>query len=122
MVWCPLLYTSAASYVSWRVARPLIALDADHCAREAELRFGLVRVSEEIEGITLYSGEADEKRHLDVIFETVLDISRRIVTRLTRVTAGYGWFTIVAPILVARPAISSDMTFGGLMMLVGALT
>ena len=124
MVWCALLYAGAASYVSWRVGRPLIALDADHYAREAELRFGLVRVSEEIEGITLYGGEADEKRRLDAIFETVLDISRRIVgavTRLTWVTAGYGWFTIVAPILVAAPGyLSSDMTFGELMMLVGA--
>ena len=124
MVWCALLYAGAASYMSWRVGRPLIALDADHYAREAELRFGLVRVSEEIEGITLYGGEADEKRRLDTIFETVLDISRRIVgavTRLTWVTAGYGWFTIVAPILVAAPGyLSSDMTFGELMMLVGA--
>ena len=124
MVWCALLYAGAASYLSWRVGRPLIALDADHYAREAELRFGLVRVSEEIEGITLYGGEADEKRRLDAIFETVLDISRRIVgavTRLTWVTAGYGWFTIVAPILVAAPGyLSSDMTFGELMMLVGA--
>jgi vitamin B12/bleomycin/antimicrobial peptide transport system ATP-binding/permease protein len=124
MVWCALLYAGAASYLSWRVGRPLIALDADHYAREAELRFGLVRVSEEIEDITLYGGEADEKRRLDAIFETVLDISRRIVgalTRLTWVTAGYGWFTIVAPILVAAPGyLSSDMTFGELMMLVGA--
>jgi putative ATP-binding cassette transporter len=124
LVWCALLYAGAASYLSWRVGRPLIALDADHYAREAELRFGLVRVSEEIEGITLYGGEADEKRRLDAIFETVLDISRRIVgavTRLTWVTAGYGWFTIVAPILVAAPGyLSSDMTFGELMMLVGA--
>ena len=109
MVWCALLYAGAASYVSWRVGRPLIALDADHYAREAELRFGLVRVSEEIEGITLYGGEADEKRRLDAIFETVLDISRRIVgavTRLTWVTAGYGWFTMSRRFWWRRPAIS----------------
>ncbi len=124
MVWCALLYAGAASYLSWRVGRPLIALDANHYAREAELRFGLVRVSEEIEGITLYGGEADEKRRLDAIFETVLEISRRIVwavTRLTWVTAGYGWFTIIAPILVAAPGyFSSGMSFGELMMVVGA--
>ena len=43
------------------------------------------------------------------------------MTRLAWVTAGYGWFTIVAPILVAAPGyLSSDMTFGELMMLVGA--
>ena len=124
MVWCALLYAGAASYFSWRVGRPLIALNAEHYAREAELRFGLVRVSEEIEDITLYGGEADERSRLDDIFQTALEVSRRIVgavTRLTWVTAGYGWFTIVAPILVAAPGyFAGSMTFGQLMVAVGA--
>ncbi len=124
MVWCALLYAGAASYFSWRVGRPLIVLDAEHYAREAELRFALVRVNEEIDGIALYGGEADEKGRLEAVFETVLDVSRRIVsavTRLTWVTAGYGWFTIVAPILVAAPGyFSGAMSFGELMMVVGA--
>ena len=58
------------------------------------------------------------------MFGTVLDISWRIVgavTRLTWVTAGYGWFTIIAPILVAAPAyFRSSMSFGELMVIVGA--
>jgi putative ATP-binding cassette transporter len=124
MVWCALFYAGAASYLSWRVGRPLIVLDADHYAREAELRFALVRVNEEIEGIALYGGEGDEKERLNSVFETVLEISRRIVnavTRLTWVTAGYGWFTIIAPILVAAPGyFAGAMTFGELMMVVGA--
>ncbi|MGO4870794.1 MAG: ABC transporter ATP-binding protein/permease, partial [Roseiarcus sp.] len=124
MVWCALLYAGAASFLSWRVGRPLFTLDAEHYAREAELRFALVRVNEEIEGIALYGGEADEKGRLDAVFETVLEVSRRIVgavTRLTWITAGYGWFTIVAPILVAAPGyFSGEMTFGELMMVIGA--
>ena len=59
--------------------RPLIVLDAEHYAREAEFRFALVRANEEIEGITLNAGEADEKSQLDAAFETVVDVSRRIV-------------------------------------------
>jgi vitamin B12/bleomycin/antimicrobial peptide transport system ATP-binding/permease protein len=124
MVWCALLYAGTASYLSWRVGRPLIALDAGRYAREADLRFALVRANEEIEGITIFGGEADEKEHLNRVFETVLEVSRRIVgalTRLTWVTAGYGWFTIVAPILVAAPSyLDGDMSFGELMMAVGA--
>ena len=124
MVWCALLYAGTASYLSWRVGRPLIALDAERYAREADLRYALVRANEEIEGITIYGGEADEKEHVNRVFETVLEVSRRIVgalTRLTWVTAGYGWFTIVAPILVAAPSyLSGDMTFGELMVVVGA--
>jgi putative ATP-binding cassette transporter len=49
---------------------------------------------------------------------------RQIVTastRLTWITAGYGWFTLIAPILVAVPAyFAGELTFGALMMAVGA--
>jgi len=124
LVWCALLYAGAASYLSWRVGRPLIDLNAEHYAREAEFRFALVRINEHIDGITLYGGEADERRSLNGVFGSVLDISRQIVsavTRLTWVTAGYGWFTIIAPILVAAPAyFQSKMSFGELMVIVGA--
>ena len=124
MVWCALLYAGVASFVSWWVGRPLIDLNAEHYAREAEFRFALVRVNEAIDGITLYGGEPDERRRLGAVFDTVLDVSRRIVgavTGLTWVTAGYGWFTIAAPILVAAPAyFRSGMSFGELMMIVGA--
>ena len=124
MVWCALFYAGTASALSWRVGRPLIALDAERYAREADLRFALVRANEEIEGITIYGGEADEREHLEGVFDTVLAVSRRIVgavTRLTWVTAAYGWFTIVAPILVAAPSyLSGTMTFGELMVAVGA--
>lgn len=124
MVWCALFYAATASFLSWRVGRPLIPLNAERYAREADLRYALVRVNEEIEGITIYGGEADEKHMLYGVFDTVLQVSRRIVgalTRLTWITAGYGWFTIVAPILVAAPSyLSGDMSFGELMVAVGA--
>ena len=124
LVWCALVYAGAASYVSWRVGRPLINLNAEHYAKEADFRFALVRINEHIDGITLYGGEADERDRLNGVFGNVLDISWRIVnavTRLTWVTAGYGWFTIIAPILVAAPAyFRSNISFGELMVIVGA--
>ena len=124
MVWCALIYAGLASLLSWRVGRPLIPLNAERYAREADFRFALVRTNEEIEGVTLYGGEADEKARLSGIFSTVVTISERLVravTGLTWVTAGYGWFTIAAPIIVASPAFfNSAMTFGELMMIVGA--
>jgi vitamin B12/bleomycin/antimicrobial peptide transport system ATP-binding/permease protein len=124
LVWCALFYAGTASFLSWLVGHPLIALDAERYAREANLRFALVRANEEIEGITIYSGEADEQQHLNRVFDSVLEVSRRIVgatTRLTWITAGYGWFTIVAPILVAAPSyLTGEMSFGQLMLVVGA--
>jgi putative ATP-binding cassette transporter len=124
MVWCALLYASAASWLSWRVGRPLIQLNSEHYAREADLRFALVRLNEHSDSVALYGGERDEKRRLTTELEKVLRVMRQIVsasTRLTCITAGYGWFTIIAPIVVASPGyFGGDLSFGGLMMVVGA--
>ncbi|KAB0678489.1 ABC transporter ATP-binding protein/permease [Aureimonas leprariae] len=126
MVWSALFYAGAASLLSWSVGRPLIELNAARYAREAELRFALVRINEGVGSIAAYEGEADERARVETIFQTVLVASRRIVgavTRLTWVTAGYGWFTIIAPILVAAPIYfnaEANLSFGELMMIVGA--
>lgn len=124
MVWLALIYAGIASFGSWRVGRPLVQLNAERYAREADLRFGLVRVNERTEAIALYGGETDEKDYLNREFDQVLAMMRRLVsaiTRLTWVTAGYGWFTIVAPFIVAAPGyFAGDMSLGGLMMAVGA--
>jgi putative ATP-binding cassette transporter len=126
MVWWALFYAGTASLCSWAVGRPLVRLDAERYAREADLRFALVRANEEIEGITIFGGEGDEKEHLNRVLDTVIEVSRRIVgalTRLTWVTAGYGWLMLVAPILVAAPSYMTDrITFGELMVVVGAFT
>jgi putative ATP-binding cassette transporter len=124
MVWFALIYAGIASFVSWRVGRRLIPLNTHRYAREADLRFSLVRVNERTEAIALYGGEEDEKQYLSREFDRVLSVMRRLVsgiTRLTWVTAGYGWFAIIAPFIVAAPGyFAGDMSLGGLMVAVGA--
>jgi vitamin B12/bleomycin/antimicrobial peptide transport system ATP-binding/permease protein len=124
MVWAALIYAGTASWLSWLVGRPLIQLNARRYAQEAELRFALVWLNEHIDSVALYGGEDDEKRRLGVALETVLRIMRQIVgasTRLTWITSGYGWSTIVVPILLAAPGyFGGDLSFGALMMSVGA--
>ncbi|ODT17422.1 MAG: hypothetical protein ABS35_25850 [Kaistia sp. SCN 65-12] len=124
MVWCALIFAMTGSWVSWRVGRPLIGLGVERYAREADLRFALVQVSENASGIVLNAGEADEKKRLDDELDRVLDVMRRFVNavaRLTWVTAGYGWIGIVAPIVIAAPGyFGGKLSFGELMMVVGA--
>ncbi len=126
MVWCALFYAGAASWASWRIGRPLIELDAERYARESDLRFALVHVNEHSDGIAAHRGELGEQKHLCHELDRLLAILRRLVSatrRLTWVTAGYGWFTIVAPIVVAAPAyFLGHLSFGGLLMAVGAFT
>ena len=124
MVWCAIIYAATGSWLSWRVGRPLVALNADRYAREADLRFTLVRVNEHLDAIALHGGEGAERRRLSEELDHVIDVTLRIVrmtARLTWVTAGYGWFAIIVPILVAAPGyFGGSLSFGKLMMAVAA--
>jgi putative ATP-binding cassette transporter len=124
MVWCALVYAGIASWISWRVGHPLAELYAARYAQEAELRFALVRLNEHIDSVSLHGGEEGEKEHLIAELKDVLRIMWQIVgatTRLTWITAGYGWSTLIAPIVIAAPGyFGGDLSFGALMMAVGA--
>ncbi|MGQ0700309.1 MAG: ABC transporter ATP-binding protein/permease [Panacagrimonas sp.] len=126
MLWAAILYAAAGSLLSYWVGRPLIDLNAERYAREAELRFSLVRINEHLDGISLASGEGDEKRRVLRYLADVLVATGRLVrglTNLTWVTAGFGWTTTVAPILVAAPLyLTGKISFGGLMMAAAAFT
>lgn len=126
MVWCALLYAGAGWYASWRIGGPLVRLGAERYARESELRFALMHVNEHGETIAVCRGEREAEERLRKEFARLLRVLRRLAsstTRLTWVTAGYGWLAIIAPIIVAAPAyFVGNLTFGGLLMAVGAFT
>jgi putative ATP-binding cassette transporter len=124
MVWAAIIYAGSASLLSYWVGRPLIERNAERYQRESDLRFSMMRVNEHIDSVALFDGEADEKRRIEIHLYAVLAATKSIIMRLTGltwVTAGYGWITIVAPILVAAPVyFSGNLSFGGLMVAVGA--
>jgi vitamin B12/bleomycin/antimicrobial peptide transport system ATP-binding/permease protein len=126
MVWAAIIYALSASLLTYWTGRRLIPDNASRYAREADLRYTLVRVNEHIDAITLAGGEADEARRIERDLAAVLAAMRRLVTGLTRVTwvtAGYGWVTLVVPILVAAPLyFAGNLSFGGLMMAAAAFT
>ena len=124
MVWAAVLYSGSASLVSYWVGSSLIDRNEQRYAREADLRFSLVRVNEHIDAVALAAGEADEARRIEVDLSAVLKATARLVaglTNLTWITSSYGWITLVAPILVAAPLyFQGNLTFGGLMLASGA--
>jgi vitamin B12/bleomycin/antimicrobial peptide transport system ATP-binding/permease protein len=126
MVWAAILYAGSASLLSYFAGRGLIKRNADRYQRESELRFGLVRVNEYADAIALAGGEADEARHVERDLAAVLAATWRLVfglTNLTWITAGYSWFTLVAPIIAAAPLyFFGKLSLGGLMMAAGAFT
>ncbi|MGH6921382.1 MAG: ABC transporter ATP-binding protein/permease [Geminicoccaceae bacterium] len=124
MVWCAVAYALGGSLLAWRIGRPLVDLNAERYQRESDLRFALVRVNEHADGIALHGGEADERRLLDEPLERVVTMMVGLangIARLTWITSGYGWLAIVVPIIVAAPGyFGGDLSFGALMMVVGA--
>ncbi len=126
MVWAALIYAAVGSWLTWRVGRPLIPLNSERYAKEADLRFSLVRVSENAESVALYAGEGDERRVINQNVNAVIGAMRNLsvaLSQLTWITSGYGWFMIVVPTLIALPGyIQGTLNLGGLMMVVGAFT
>jgi vitamin B12/bleomycin/antimicrobial peptide transport system ATP-binding/permease protein len=126
MLWAAIGYALAGSLLSYVVGRNLIGRNAERYAREADLRFSLVRINEHLDGISLAEGEADERRRVEQHLANVMVAMRRLVkglTNLTWITAGFGWITGIAPILVAAPLyFGGKTTFGGMMMAAAAFT
>jgi putative ATP-binding cassette transporter len=124
MVWAAVLYAGSGSLLSYWVGRGLIRRNADRYQRESELRTSLNRTNEHIDQIEHDNDEARAAARIAFDLKGVLKAMRSLVTGLTEltwVTAGYGWLTLVAPILVAAPAyFAGNISFGGLMMAAGA--
>src|SRR5260370_624632 len=123
MVWCALLYAASGSWLTWRVGRPLVGMNSRRYQHESEFRFALFQANNQIQNIASLRGEEGEKRRLGLDLEKVLGMVREIVdatARLTWITAGYGWISIVAPIAVASPAyFNGKLSFGELMVVLG---
>jgi putative ATP-binding cassette transporter len=124
MVWCALAYAITGSWLTWLVGHPLIKLNAERYAKEADLRFAIVRINETAETVALGRGEANERRTADSSITSVIDLGCKLangLSKLTWITSGYGWLAIIVPILVAVPGFfAGKLTIGGLMMVVGA--
>ncbi|KQV73082.1 ABC transporter ATP-binding protein/permease [Rhizobium sp. Root1220] len=124
MVWAAIFYAASASVLSQLVGRKLVKLNADRFSKEAELRFALMHANENIPAITAARGEENERGRINTDISAVLAVIKRLAmatVNLTWVSAGYGWLVVVIPIIVAAPAyFSGGLTFGQLMMSVGA--
>ncbi|MEP7243265.1 MAG: SbmA/BacA-like family transporter, partial [Gammaproteobacteria bacterium] len=72
MLWAAIIYSFIGSLLSYWVGGSLISRNEERYAREADLRFSLVRINEHLDGISLAAGEADEKRRVELHLANVL--------------------------------------------------
>ncbi len=124
MVWVALAYALVGTTLTHFVGRPLSILNFKRQRVEADFRYALVRIRENMESIALYRGEAEEAVTLRQRFGEVISNWRQIMNRtklLNSLVNGYTQIAIIFPIVVAAPRyFAGDMQLGGLMQTVGA--
>ena len=118
MVWVALVYALAGTWLAHLIGRPLIRLNFNQQKVEADFRYALVRFRENVEGIALHGGEADEKRGLTLRFRALMENWWSIMTatkRLMLFSVGYSQVASIFPIVVAAPGyFAGRIPLGGL--------
>lgn len=124
MVWIAIVYAILGTWITHLIGRPLIGLRFHQERVEADFRYGLMRVRENVEGIALYGGEREEKGYLHTRFQNIVgnwwELMRRTKT-LSFLVSCYDNAVIVFPYVVAAPRFfSGQIPLGGLSQTAGA--
>ncbi|MDJ0390971.1 ABC transporter ATP-binding protein/permease [Roseomonas sp. E05] len=118
MVWAALIYSVLGTWLAHLIGRKLIGLNFLQQRVEADFRYALVRFRENMEGVALHGGEAQEQRNLLHRFGAVIQNwwgIMRATKQLTFFTSGYGQVAVIFPIVVAAPAFfAGRIQLGGL--------
>ena len=124
MVWVALAYALVGTTLTHLVGRPLSILNFRQQRVEADFRYSLMRIRENMESIALYRGEEEEGVTLRERFGGVINNWYLIMRRtkmLNSLVQGYTQVAIIFPIVVAAPRyFAGAMQLGGLMQTVGA--
>ena len=99
-------YAVVGTVLTHLVGRPLSSLNFRQQRVEADFRYALVRVRENMEGIALYRGEGEEKATLLHRFGAVIGNWYAIMTRmkmLNTLVVGYQQVAGIFPVVVAAP-------------------
>jgi putative ATP-binding cassette transporter len=107
MVWVALIYSAVGTWLAHLIGRKLIGLNFLQQRVEADFRYALVRLRENMEGVALHGGEAQEQRGLLGRFQAVIENwwgIMRATKQLTFFTAGFDQVAVIFPIIVAAPA------------------
>lgn len=124
MVWLALIYSVVATYIMFKIGRPLIRLDYQQQAYEASFRYSLVRVREYSENIALYNGETKEHNNLMHRYMSVFNNFIAIIYRQMKINifnVGYGQIAIILPtLLVAGRYFAKTIKLGDVMQIADA--
>ncbi len=110
------VYAAFGSYLTIKLARPLVKLNSDQLDREASFRSALIHVRDNAESIMLGHEGERETTQLSERLQRVVENFRRITTVNRNVgffSTGYNWLIQLIPILIIAPAfMRGEVEFG----------
>lgn len=119
------LYAAAGTLVTFAVfGRKMVSLYFEKLKREADFRFGLVRIRENAESIALYRGERQEQAHVERRFGDIFANFNALIRwglRLNLFSYAYGLIALVLPsIIIAPRVLSGELEVGRVVEAAGA--
>jgi putative ATP-binding cassette transporter len=111
------VYAVLGTFVALYVfGSPLIKLNFWQLRREADFRFGLMRVRENAESIAFYRGEAQERARIEGHFGKVFDNFSQLIRKqrsLNLFQRGFSQLTLVVPsVILAQGVLSGELEVG----------
>lgn len=119
LVWVAIIYSALASWLGWRVSRPLTGATNARQSAEADFRARLLEARENSQAIALIHANAYERQQFRELFNrirVVWDTQTAAWRNILMFGSGYGKLNMAFPILIAAPRyIMGKITLGALM-------
>jgi len=118
------IYAVAGTVISVIIGRKLVGLHYKQYQKEADFRYGLVRVRDNAESIAFYRGE--KREHLDLynrLTAAVVNMRSIIIfnRRLAFFTNSYNYLALVIPVVIVAPLyMRGEIEFGVVTQTAGA--
>jgi len=133
LVWIAVIYTALASWLGWRVSRPLTAATNARQSAEADFRASLVEARENSQAIALIHADSYERHLFQNLFckiRKVWNTQTAAWRNIQMFSTGYSSLNMAFPILISAPRyILGNITLGAMMQaaqafqqMVGALS
>ena len=127
LVWFLIGYALVGTFFTAKVFGPqLIALNFRQLKKEADFRFGLVRLREHAEAVALHRGEAHEGGRLMQVFESAFQNLRQVLKwqlGLNLFQYGHSFLTLVLPsAILATQVLSGEIEVGRAVQAGGAFS
>ncbi|MDH0866127.1 ABC transporter ATP-binding protein/permease [Mitsuaria sp. GD03876] len=119
------VYATVGTFLALHVfGSPLIQLNFWQLRREADFRFGLMRLRENAESIAFYRGEPQERAHIEHRFDAVYENYWKLIRKqraLNLFQRGFSQLTLVVPsVILAERVLSGHLEVGAAVQAAGA--